>query len=94
MKDHIGKSDCNDYAQLVDRMPDHPAKLCNNKARFSGSRKLFSVFVTKTMIHANNRTTIVRIAVATVESVSLIPHFANMEVIPAKKRNQTQTSTT
>lgn len=34
-------------------------------------------------------TTIVRIAVATVESVFLIPHFARMEVAPANSAEPT-----
>lgn len=38
-----------------------------------------------TMIHENSRITIVRIAVATSESVFLIPHFARIDVSPAKK---------
>ena len=37
-----------------------------------------------TMIHEKIRTTTVRTAVATVESVFLIPHFARIEVTPAK----------
>ena len=37
----------------------------------------------KTIIHANCKTTIVRNAVATSESVFLIPHFANIAVNPA-----------
>lgn len=40
---------------------------------------------TKTISHENINTTIVRSAVATVESVFLIPHFAKIEVIPANK---------
>ena len=41
--------------------------------------------VIHTMIHENNSTITVRIAVATSESVFLIPHFARIAVIPAKK---------
>jgi hypothetical protein len=41
--------------------------------------------VTNTISHANIRTTIVRIAVATFEFVFRIPHFARIAVIPAKK---------
>lgn len=40
--------------------------------------------VMKTSAQAKNKTTIVRIAVATVESVVLIPHFASTETKPAK----------
>ena len=36
-------------------------------------------------VHENNSTTTVRIAVATSESVFLIPHFAKTAVIPVKK---------
>ena len=36
------------------------------------------------MIHEKIRTTTVRTAIATVESVFLIPHFARIEVTPAK----------
>ena len=39
---------------------------------------------TKTIIHEKMRTTTVRRAVATSESVFLIPHFARIEVKPAK----------
>ena len=45
--------------------------------------------VTTTIIHAKISTTIVLIAVATSESVLLIPHFARIEVIPAKKAEPT-----
>lgn len=38
-----------------------------------------------TISHENTSTTIVRIAVATSESVLRMPHFARMVVIPAKK---------
>jgi hypothetical protein len=38
----------------------------------------------KTMIQENARTTMVRIAVARSESVFLIPHFARIDVSPAK----------
>ena len=41
--------------------------------------------VSSAIRQAKMRTTIVRIAVATVESVSLIPHFASIAVTPAKK---------
>ena len=37
-----------------------------------------------TIIHENTKTTIVLIAVATFESVSRIPHFAKIDVKPAK----------
>ena len=37
--------------------------------------------------HEKIETAIVRKAVARVESVLLIPHFANIEVIPAKKED-------
>ena len=40
--------------------------------------------VIKTISQAKRSTTMVRIAVATVESVFLIPHFARIAVIPAK----------
>ena len=40
---------------------------------------------TNTMTQASIRTTMVRIAVATVESVCRMPHFASMAVTPAKK---------
>ena len=39
---------------------------------------------TNTIIHAKIRTTMVRIAVATVESVFRMPHLARMAVTPAK----------
>ena len=39
---------------------------------------------TATMTQANARTTMVLMAVATVESVSRMPHLARMAVIPAK----------
>jgi hypothetical protein len=39
------------------------------------------------MSHENNNTTTVRIAVATFESVFLIPHFARIAVIPAKNED-------
>ena len=39
-----------------------------------------------TMIHEKIRTTTVRTAVATAESVFLIPHFARIDVTPGKKR--------
>ena len=39
----------------------------------------------KTISQEKARTTRVRTAVATVESVCRIPHFANMAVTPAKK---------
>ena len=42
-----------------------------------------------TMIHAKTRTTTVRIAVATVESVFWMPHLAKMAVTPAKNAEQT-----
>ena len=38
---------------------------------------------TNTIIHEKTRTTIVRIAVATSESVWRIPHFARIDVSPA-----------
>ena len=40
---------------------------------------------TKTISHEKASTTTVLIAVATVESVFLIPHFARIEVSPAKR---------
>jgi hypothetical protein len=40
--------------------------------------------MTNTIIHEKIKTTIVLIAVATFESVFLIPHFASIDVIPAK----------
>ena len=43
--------------------------------------------VINTMSHENNNTTTVRIAVATFESVFLIPHFARIAVIPAKNED-------
>ena len=42
-----------------------------------------------TIIHENSNTTTVLSAVATSESVSLIPHFARIEVIPAKNAEST-----
>ena len=42
-----------------------------------------------TIIHEKKSTTIVLIAVATVESVFLIPHFARIEVTPAKIADKT-----
>ena len=42
-----------------------------------------------TIIHENASTTIVLIAVATSESVFLIPHFASTEVIPVKNAERT-----
>lgn len=44
-----------------------------------------SVPVIKVITHEKTKTTMVRMAVATSESVFEIPHFASMEVIPAKK---------
>ena len=44
-----------------------------------------NVPVKRTRIHEKTKTTIVRMAVATSESVFKIPHFASIEVIPAKK---------
>ena len=44
---------------------------------------------TKTIIHENSSTTIVRNAVATSESVFLIPHFARIAVTPAKSADNT-----
>ncbi len=41
--------------------------------------------VRKTISQENKRTTMVRTAVATLESVFRIPHFARMDVTPAKK---------
>ncbi len=41
--------------------------------------------VKRTRIHEKNKTTMVRMAVATSESVFEIPHFASTEVMPAKK---------
>ena len=41
------------------------------------------------MSHANTKTTIVRSAVAISESVSLSPHFASIEVSPAKTADPT-----
>ena len=37
------------------------------------------------MTQENSSTTMVRIAVATLESVFRMPHFARMDVTPAKK---------
>ena len=42
-----------------------------------------------TIIHENSNTTTVLSAVATSESVSRIPHFARIEVIPAKNADKT-----
>ena len=42
-----------------------------------------------TISQENSRITTVRTAVATVESVLRIPHFASMEVIPAKNAEAT-----
>ena len=44
---------------------------------------------TNTMIHAKINTMIVRIAVATVESVLRMPHFARMDVRPANSAEPT-----
>ena len=44
---------------------------------------------TNTITQEKIRTTIVRTAVATVESVCRIPHLARIEVIPAKKAEPT-----
>jgi len=44
----------------------------------------FSEPTINTISHEKINTTIVRTAVATVEFVFLIPHFARMEVTPAK----------
>ena len=44
----------------------------------------FHVPVIQTMIQEKNNTMMVRTAVATSESVFLIPHFAKIAVIPAK----------
>ena len=41
-----------------------------------------------TIAHENTSTTAVRIAVATVESVLRIPHFARMDVTPAKSADK------
>ena len=43
---------------------------------------------TNTMIHENNSTMIVRMAVATLESVFLMPHFARIDVTPAKNADR------
>ena len=44
---------------------------------------------TNTMTQANSNTTTVLRAVATSESVFLIPHFARIDVIPAKNADRT-----
>ena len=49
--------------------------------------------VTRTISQENRSTTTVRIAVATSESVFLIPHFARIAVIPAKNEEPTAKST-
>ena len=43
----------------------------------------------QTMPQENSSTTMVRTAVATLESVFRIPHFANIEVSPAKNAEPT-----
>ncbi len=49
---------------------------------------------TNTIIHEKTRTTIVRIAVATSESVWRIPHFARIDVSPQTAQNQTHRKST
>ena len=63
-------------------MPDKPR---NNKVFPLISIIPEIVPVKRTRIHENTKTTMVRMAVATSESVFEIPHFASIEVMPAKK---------
>ena len=63
-----------------------PAKIfitVDQEGNLSHIRRDFFIFISE--IHAKTRTTAVRTAVATVESVFLIPHFARIDVTPAKK---------
>ena len=63
-----------------------PAKIyitVDQEGNLSHIRRDFFIFISE--IHAKTRTTTVRTAVATVESVFLIPHFARIDVTPAKK---------
>ena len=62
-----------------------PDKTRNNKVFPPISVIPDIVPVKRTRIHEKTKTTTVRMAVATSESVFEIPHFASMEVIPAKK---------
>ena len=60
-----------------------------NSSDFADIAEMVSADPTiKTITHAKSSTTMVRIAVATSESVFLIPHFARMDVIPAKKADR------
>ena len=63
----------------------NPDNTRNNNVRLLILLMPASAPVTNTISHANIRTTIVRIAVATFEFVFRIPHFARIAVIPAKK---------
>ncbi len=62
-----------------------PDKTRNNKVFPLISVIPALVPVINTITHENTKTTMVRMAVATSESVFEIPHFASTEVMPAKK---------
>lgn len=79
MKDHIGKNDGDQDAPVA--MPDRR----KHQVLPLTAAKLWSAPVTSTMSQENTSTTMVRRAVATLESVCLMPHLARMEVNPANR---------